>query len=304
MENDRNAVLVVGSLNYDMIMKVSHFPIKGENLIADQVTSSSGGKGANQATQCAKLGLNTYMVGCVGEDNFGSILKKSLEDNSVITDFIKEDRDSETGFAAVNSLQDGSVCATIVRGANFSIKKEDIDNFSYLFDRVSIVILQLEIPIDVVEYAATQAKKAGCMVLFNAAPAVPVSQSLLNSDYFVVNEVEASYFMGKKIDNYETALESAKEFSEKHCNICIITLGEKGCVFAGKGSAGYKPSLKVPVVETTGAGDSFIGGIAYSVIHKMSLEDSIEFAQKCSSITIQNIGAQPSMPFLSQVINN
>lgn len=302
MKSERDAVLVIGSLNYDKIMKVPHFPVPGENIIASQVDANSGGKGANQATQCAKLGLQTYMVGCIGNDSFGTYLTDSLISSNVITDYIKVVNSAETGFAAVNYLPDGSVSATIARGANFSITKQDIDDISFLFEKASFVMLQLEIPIDVVKYSAELAKKSGCRLIFNAAPAVDIPEILLNSDYFIVNEVEASCFMKACSMEIPSMLEAAKGFAKQHNNTCIITLGENGCVYANKDEYGFVPANKVAVAETTGAGDSFIGGIAYSLVNDETLENAVKFATLCSSFTIQNVGAQSAMPWLRQLI--
>jgi len=302
----RDKIVVIGSLNYDIILKLPHFPKTGENVLANEAAFSAGGKGANQAVQAAKLGVPTYMVGCVGKDSHGDELIASAKKYNLNVDHVRR-VDEVTGMGVVNAIEDGSVFAGIVKGANFAMTKEDVDEAEDLLREAAIVILQMEIPQDVNEYAIKKAKKCGAKVLLNAAPAAPISEeSLKQLDILVVNEVEAGFYLGRDIvgeglDTKEMGISGAKELNQRYgCNV-IITLGSLGSVVCEEGEAVFLPSKKVKAIETTGAGDSFIGGVGYSLMQGMCLIAACEFATCCSAITVCRLGAQDSMGTLEEV---
>ena len=295
----RNKIVVIGSLNYDIILKSQRLPELGETMPVDQASFSAGGKGANQAVQAAKLGVPTYMVGCVGNDAQGDFLLHNAEKYGVDTTFIRKVAEP-SGMGVVNALEDGSVYASIVRGANYAVTQADIDAVQELMCEAAIVILQMEIPPEINEYAVAKAKACGCKVLLNAAPAVP-SQILGECDIVVVNEVEAAFYLGKEISDVEQARAGAAQLAERYrCDI-ILTLGKSGAVVCEKGEISFIPSRKVDAIESTGAGDSFIGGTSYALMKGMSLTEACEFATCCSAITVCRLGAQDSMPTLEEV---
>ncbi|MDO4977273.1 MAG: ribokinase [Eubacteriales bacterium] len=297
----RNKIVVIGSLNYDTFVQLPHFPKPGENVLADGVAFGCGGKGANQAVQAAKLGVDAYMVGCVGNDQYGDALIESAQKYGLNTDHIRR-VDAPTGMGFVNVIEDGSVFAGILKGANFEVTKEDVDQAEALLMQASTVILQMEIPQDVNEYAIEKAKECGAKVIMNAAPAAPISEKALKSlDILVVNEVEAGFYLGKDITDSELAKAGAKELKERYGCDVIITLGKLGSVVNDQNEINFIPSKKVKAVETTGAGDSFIGGVGYALLQGMSLTAACEFATCCSAITVCGVGAQNSMPTFNQV---
>ena len=297
----RDKIIVIGSLNYDIILKLPRLPQCGETLPAHSATFSAGGKGANQAVQASKLGVDTYMVGCVGTDSHGDYLLETAKKYHLNTDYIRR-VEEPSGMGIVNTMEDGSVFATIVKGANFAMKKEDVDRAEELLKEAAIVILQMEIPQDINEYAIDKAKECGAKVLMNAAPAAPISDEYLRKcDILVVNEVEAGYYLGKEITNEEQAREGAKLFHERYGSDIIITLGKLGSVVCENGEISFLPSKKVDAIETTGAGDSFIGGVGYSLLNGMTLTQACRFATCCSAITVCRLGAQDSMATLDEV---
>ena len=297
----RDKVTVIGSLNYDIILKISRLPEKGETLPAEDAAFSSGGKGANQAVQVAKLGVPTYMVGCVGNDANGQVLIDTVSGYGVHTEFIKK-VEGPSGMGVVNAMEDGSVFATIVRGANFQISKSQIDEIESLLQETKILILQMEIPQEINQYAIDKAKEAGCIVLMNAAPAEQISEEYLKKiDILVVNEVEAAFYLEEEMNSIEKAMEGAGKLCERYGNSCVITLGKEGAVVCDGEKTSFIPSKKVPAVESTGAGDSFIGGMSYALVQKMGLREACEFATRCSAVTVCRYGAQPSMPVLEEV---
>ncbi len=297
----RDKIVVIGSLNYDVILKIPRLPECGETLPADTATFSAGGKGANQAVQAAKLGVETYMVGCVGEDAQGDYLLESARKYGVHTDYIRRCTEA-TGMGVVNAVEDGSVFACIVRGANFAVTREDVDAAEPLLKEARLVILQMEIPQEINEYAIDKAKACGCQVLLNAAPAAEIPEAYLEKcDILVVNEVEAAFYLKEKIDTREQAEKGAPLLAEKYGADIIITLGSLGSVVCERGAVTFLPSKKVEAIETTGAGDSFIGGVGSALIRGENLTDACEFATRCSAVTVCRLGAQASMPTLDEV---
>lgn len=297
----KDKIVVIGSLNYDVILKIPHLPACGETLPADDAAFSAGGKGANQAVQASKLGVPTYMVGCVGEDFQGDFMLKSAEKYGVNTDYIRKTT-QPTGMGVINAVPDGSVFACIVRGANFAIAKEDIDAAEGLLKEAAIVILQMEIPQAVNMYAIDKAKSYGCKVLLNAAPAYEMPEEYLKKcDIIVVNEVEAGFYLKESIETVEQAKKGVRILADAYGSDIIITLGAEGSVVSDGGRTTFIPSRKVDAIETTGAGDSFIGGIGYSLMQGMNLTEACEFATCCSAVTVCRIGAQDSMPTLEEI---
>lgn len=297
----RDKITVIGSLNYDVFMKIPRMPEIGENMHAYDVVFAPGGKGANQAVQAAKLGAPTYMVGCVGNDSNGEYLLREEKKYGLHTEHIRV-ADQPTGMGMVNAIDGGDVFAVLVRGANFAVTKEDVDQAWDLMKESRIVILQMEIPQEINMYAIDKAKEAGCIVMMNAAPAADIPKEYLKKiDILIVNEVEAAYYLHADVETDDRAKDGALRLSNDYGNACIVTLGKAGSVVASNNVATFIPAKKVNAVESTGAGDSFIGAVAYGLLHDMELVEACRFATGCSAITVCQYGAQPSMPTLDQV---
>lgn len=294
-------ITVIGSLNYDVILKIPRLPFKGETLTANGAAFSAGGKGANQAVQAAKLKTPTYMVGCVGTDASADFLVNTAKEYGVNVDYIRKVPGS-SGMGVINAVEDGSVYACIVRGANFEVTKEDVDNAMPILKESGVCILQNEIPVEIIAYAIDKAKEAGCIVVLNAAPAIELPEECLSKvDILVVNEVEAEFYCHEKIDSVEKAKTEIKKMAEKYNNNVIFTLGKDGAVAYENGTIEFIRAMKVDAIETTGAGDSYIGAVSHSIIEGKSLIEACKFATKCSAITVCRMGAQPSMPTLEDV---
>lgn len=298
---DREYVCVIGSLNYDMIMKQKRLPVKGETYTADSISYFGGGKGANQAVQCAKLGLDTIMVGKVGRDRYGDILLSRMKNYGVDCSCIGRSRLS-TGVGMVHALEDGSVYASIITGANFDMGTEEIDRLEYLIKNSRLLILQLEIPVPVVEHIITLAERHGVYTIVNAAPAKEIRKKILKkADCLIVNETEASFYAGVTISNQEGVAEYAKLLGGMAKNTVIVTLGSSGSVLLEQDKITVIDPVAVHAVETTGAGDSYIGSFAYGKFHGMADEAACRFAAKVSAVTVTKIGAQEAMPVLAEV---
>lgn len=294
-------VAVVGSMNCDIILKVKRLPEIGETMVAESAVMSAGGKGANQAAQVAKLGLKTYMVGAVGQDHMGDFLIQEAEKYGVDTAYVRRSANT-TGLGCVSALEDGCVYATINRGANYDITGSDLLAAEPVLRAADAVIIQNEIPGSINQSVIESARENGSLIIYNAAPAEPVeSRYLAMCSVVIVNEVEAAFYLKKAITTLEEAEEAGGRISTEMGNVWIITMGSMGSVICEKGRTNIIRPYKVDAVETTGAGDSYIGGLAYALLQGMDIEDAAGFATKCSAITVCGVGAQSSMPDMDQI---
>lgn len=296
----KKQITVIGSLNYDMILKVKRLPYEGETMAAEGVSMAAGGKGSNQAAQAAKLGIPTYLIGAVGNDSMGEFLLAEAGKYGIITDRVKV-VDGPTGLGVIHALEDGSVHATIVRGANYELTKEDIDRNMDLLENSGVIILQNEILPETNRYVMEVARNLDCKVILNAAPAEELDQDhLAMCDIVVVNEVEASFYCGREIKDVNSAMD-AITISRELGNTWVFTLGSQGSLVASGERCEFIPSHHVKAIETTGAGDSYIGALGYALCEGMEPFEGGRFATCCSAITVCGIGAQQSMPTLEQV---
>ena len=294
--------VIIGSLNYDIILKQKRLPKIGETFVADSITMCGGGKGANQAVQLSKLGGKAFMAGCVGNDKFGVELLSNLQKHNVNTDNVKLSEKNNTGMGIVNVFDDGKLIATITRGANYDITNSDIDKIKNEIISAQIIILQMEIPIEVIEYVINLASKHDVYIILNAAPACEIKEDVLSKvNCLVVNETEASFYLNKEINDVKSSIDNCEELYRKIKDLLIITLGENGSLlYDGKEKIHIK-ARKAEVTETTGAGDSFIGAFAYKLLNDSPYKEAAEFASLVSSITVTKIGAQDSMPTYEEV---
>jgi ribokinase len=296
VNNKEKIITVIGSLNFDLIFKQQRLAQIGETYSADHLTTTGGGKGANQAVQCAKLGTDTYMVGAVGRDVLGEQLVADLQRYGVNTDYVVRTEET-TGVGVVNVLEDGTLMATISKGANYTLTTGRIDEIDELLERSSIVILQLEIPVEVVEYAIEKAHAHGCYLILNAAPAAAISsEALAKVHCLVVNEPEAAFYCGAPIEDLESAMLHAPKLYERIGQLLIITLGKNGSLLVDGKTMHHIRAAKVEAIETTGAGDSYIGAFACQLLQEHSAEEAAGFASHAAGFTVTKIGAQTAMP--------
>ncbi|MGG0471475.1 ribokinase [Priestia aryabhattai] len=289
-------VVVIGSLNFDIIVKQQRMPNKGETFTADELVQGPGGKGANQAAQCAKLGLPTVMVGKVGDDRFGEALVGSLTAFGVNTSYIK--KLGSTGMGLVHVMPDGDYYSTIVKGANDLITRNDIDEIAHLLDSSSFIVLQQEIPEDVIEYIITKYETNDDLkIVLNNAPAREVREDILRYvDVLVVNETEASFMSGKTINSAADAINIGKEMLPLTGGMVVITLGKDGSVVVTESYSNFFPAENVQAIDATGAGDSFIGALIYAMSEGLSIDQCMKFATHISAITVTKEGGQHSFP--------
>lgn len=294
-------ILVIGSINLDFVAAVEHVPVAGETILAENMETFPGGKGANQAYAAGKLGGNVSMLAAVGRDSWGDLALKNLEDVGVDVSRCKRVQGVSTGNAwiAVNAEGDNSII--VLQGANRYVTKEYIDQNLDLLRSCDIVIMQLEIPIDTVLHTAQLARKYGKMVILDPAPAkenIPDEMYPL-IDIIKPNEGELSVLTGCSGEDYEIG---AEMLLDKGCKSVLVSLGENGVYYVADGETGVRiPGRKVNAVDTTAAGDSFIAGLAVMLAKGTSMEDAIEFGQMVSAITVTRKGAQNSIPGAGEV---
>lgn len=307
-------ILVVGSLVMDLIVSTGRVPNEGETFI-DGISfrTASGGKGANQAVQAARLGADVTMVGKVGNDGFGKEMIASVSDSGVNTSYILKDENTASGVGniilEVKPGQKTKNRIIVVPGANMTITPDDI---AFLQDKIKefdMVILQLEIPMAINELVASYAFDAGVPVMLNSAPSAPLSPELLKKLAFISpNEHEAADLTGIRIGKKDGVLDidsvkqAASALMDKGVKNVIITLGSSGVAFMNKDSFIYKPCVDiVDVLDPTAAGDSFVGSFCTAVASGKTYEEALDFANYTATLTVSRMGAQPSLPYLKEV---
>lgn len=298
-------IVVFGSLNYDILFEVDRLPVPGETRAALSTAFHGGGKGANQAVQAALLGAEVELIGAVGKDTLGGDLAGRLEAAGVGTRALWR-VDAPTGVGVVSFLEDGTVAATIGRGANWALSRDDVDGAAWLWDGAKVALFQLENDPEIVTYAAAAARVRGCRIVLNAAPAAPISDKLRALvDLLVVNEVEAGVYCGRDVSPTPEgiAIAGQKLVSVFEASV-VITVGAEGSWVFEKPTGAeseavsgvHIPARIVRAVETTGAGDSYIGAMAVMLAKGGSLVDAAGYGTRASSVTIQSVGAQGAMP--------
>ena len=290
-------ILVVGSLNMDYSIKTSKMPNVGETVLGKEYTLNPGGKGANCAYALGRFGANISMLGMVGLDENGKILKNNLKEVNVNDKNIKEINDS-TGVAFVTVDDDGDNSIIVISGANSKVDKSFIDENISLIKDSDIIVMQLEIPIDTVLYVSKLAKEYGKTVILDPAPArndLPL-ELYKNIDIIKPNETEVLTLTGK--DDIGNA---SLDLIEKGCKNVIVTLGSEGSLLVTKDGMKKYDAEKVDVVDTTAAGDTFTGALAFALSNDKELDEAIKFANKVSSIVVTRKGAQESIPSYEEV---
>lgn len=295
-------VVVIGSLNMDLVTRAPRLPRGGETLIGHSFTTVSGGKGANQAVAAARLGAHVAMVGCVGNDDYGVQLRDALLAEQIDCQAVSIVDDS-SGVALIVVDDNSQNAIVIVAGANGAMTPAVIDRFDAVLQNADVIICQLEIPDATVGYALKRARALGKTVILNPAPASrPLPADWFAAiDYLIPNESEAAALSGLPVDSLQTAESAASHLISLGAGKVIITLGAEGSLFAnGKGFEHF-PAPKVKAVDTTAAGDTFVGGFAAALASGKSEAEAIRYGQIAAALSVTRAGAQPSIPNMSDV---
>jgi ribokinase len=290
-------VFVIGSINQDFVLGVERRPAPGETVTDARLATHNGGKGANQAAAAALLGAGVAFLGRVGDDGFGRPLVRTLAEKGVDTSLVEEVPDSSTGTAFITVTPDGENAITVAPGANRRLTVEDVDAASESIGGAKVLVAQMEIPPEVIRRAVEVAAANGTRALVNLAPPFEVPLALLEKlDPLVLNEHEAAFLLGESVEGIDGALSAAPELLKLGPRSIVVTIGEDGAVFSNGASAEHLTAPSVEVVDTTGAGDAFVGALAARLADEDSLEDAVAYAVRAGAAAVTKEGAQGALP--------
>lgn len=295
-------IVVLGSINVDHVIQVDHFVRPGETLSGHRYQTIFGGKGANQAVACARLGTDISLIAALGDDGFGRQILSSLSRDGVSIDCVSIQHNVPTGIAFIQVTPEGQNAICISPEANGYLKQEAVQQYKSLLDEAHYLMVQLETPIEGIVEACKIVHQHGGTVILDPAPATGFTSELLPFiDIITPNETEAETITGIVVNDIKSAACAAEKLHALGVSTVIITLGAKGVWFSEHSHGQLLPARAVGVVDTTAAGDTFNGAMVTALSKGMSLEQAIDFAQIAASISVGKHGAQSSIPFLDEV---
>lgn len=293
----RPTLIVVGSLNMDLVVRSSRFPAPGETIIGGEFRAVPGGKGGNQAVAAARLGAAVAMVGRVGQDAYGAQLIEGLAGAGIDHTGIRRDREAATGVALIVVDDHGENSIVVAPGANMALTAKDVEHAEPAIAAAQIVLLQLESPLEAVLRAAELARAHGARVILNPAPARGLPPELLALvDVLIPNENEAAVLSGRPVQNKSDAASVARDLLTLGPSTVALTLGSRGAVLAGQAGIQHFPAYEVEPVDTTAAGDAFVAGLAVALAEGRQLEDAVCWGHAAGALATTKLGAQPSLP--------
>lgn len=295
-------IVVLGSLNMDLVVRSEHIPRPGETVRGEGFSTIPGGKGANQAAAAARLGAKVEMIGRVGGDSFGPLLLENLRAQGVGVAHVRIDPDAPSGIAMIILDAQGENAIVVAPGANGRVSLEDVETARDLLRGARYLIMQFEIPLEVVWGAMSVARELGLQVILNPAPAYPAEAALLRgAHYLVANESEAQTLTGVEVSDLSAAHKAGRALLEMGLPHVILTLGAEGALLLTAEQTVHVPTRKVQVVDTTAAGDAFIGGLAVALLRGFSLVEAVRYATCAGTLATTVLGAQTSLPTAAQV---
>ena len=297
-----NPVVVIGSLNMDLVMRTPRVPVGGETLHGHEFSTLPGGKGANQAVACARLGAKVAMIGQVGNDGFGTTLRDGLAADGIDTSGVLQTSAVGTGVAMILVEDIGQNRIVLAAGANGALTPADIDAHAARIGGAAMLVLQLEVPMPVVQRAIGIAHAAGVPVLLNPGPASPLPEAVWSQiDILVPNESEATLLSGVEVSDATSAYAAAKVFRQRGVKCVLITLGANGVAVSDDAGERHLPAHVVKAVDTTAAGDTFIGGLSAGLVEGLAMDDAVALGQRASALCVTRHGAQPSSPYRREI---
>jgi ribokinase len=295
-------IVVVGSCNTDMVIKADRLPVPGETILGGTFFMNPGGKGANQAVAASRMGGSVTLISKTGNDVFGKQSVMLYTAENIKTDFIYSDPKHPSGVALITVDSQGENCIVVASGANAYLTPSDIDKASAEIENSDLVLMQLEIPIETVEYVAEMASRKGIKVILNPAPARALSDNLLKHLYIIIpNKSEAEILSGIKVSDIESAKQAADIISAKGVDIVVITLGSQGALIKEYNEYLFVEAFKVDALDTTAAGDTFCGAFCVGLSEGRSIPEAVKLAARAAAITVTRMGAQASIPYRSEL---
>ncbi|MGY2959110.1 ribokinase [Pseudomonas sp. TE36184] len=295
-------VVVVGSLNMDLVTRACRLPRAGETLIGQSFSTVPGGKGANQAVASARLGAEVAMIGCVGSDAYGVQLRDALLVEGIDCQAVSR-VDGSSGVALIVVDDSSQNAIVIVAGSNGELTPASLQAADAVLQAADVIVCQLEVPLETVGYALKRGRELGKTVILNPAPAsgpLP-AQWYASIDYLIPNESEATALSGVTVDSLDSAKLAAAQLIKAGAAKVIITLGAQGALFSDGNRVEHLAAPNVKAVDTTAAGDTFVGGFAAALAHGKSEAEAIRFGQVAAALSVTRAGAQPSIPTLHDV---
>lgn len=295
-------IAVVGSVNMDLVFKTPRMPVPGETLMGHSFQQIHGGKGANQAVAAARIGAAVALIACVGDDVNGQSCLQALGQDHIDLQNVRRTKDCATGVAGILLDDGGENCIVLATGANALLDPSDIGRAASTIAQAKLLLCQLETPLDTVIAAIRSARQAGVKVVLNPAPARPLSDEVFACvDYLVVNETEAALLSGLTTVDLSNANEAAARLQQRGAKVVLITLGALGMWVRSTDDSYCLPARKVEVVDTTAAGDTFVGSLAVAIAEGMELRAACMFAQSAAALAVTKFGAQTSIPYRDEV---
>lgn len=298
----KNKIVVIGSSNVDLLMKMDHLPEKGETVTDAEFFQVYGGKGANQAVAAARAGGNVAFVNCVGEDAYTPQMVQNYKNDGIDTRFVFQEKNIASGHALIMIGGEGMNYLSVAPGANYLLTPAKINESMPLIDEAAMIVMQYEITEETIKYVIDIANNKGIPVMWNCAPARAFDLNYIPKiDILVLNEVEAGFLTGMTVDTEADAEKAAQKLVERGVEKVIITLGSKGAFVLTKAEKVSVPAFKVVAVDTTAAGDTFCGSFAVALVEGKSLKEALRFASAAAAISVTRIGAQPSAPTRAEI---
>jgi ribokinase len=298
----KSNILVVGSSNTDMVIKAMRLPSPGETILGGEFFMNPGGKGANQAVSAVRLGGQVTLICKTGNDLFGKQAQQLFEEEGINTSYLLSDTKHPSGVALITVDEHAENCIVVASGSNATLSPDDLQKSGSVIASAGIVLMQLEIPLNTVEFVAEKAADAGVRVVLNPAPACKLPNSLLQQLYIITpNETEAEMISGVKITDIEKAKEAAKIIHEKGVENVIITLGRNGALVYSNQNYTHVPGITVDAIDTTAAGDVFNGALVVALAEFKDIVEATEFACKAAAISVTRFGAQASAPYRNEI---
>jgi ribokinase len=295
-------IIVIGSSNVDFIMRMERIPKIGETVPADLFMQVFGGKGANQAVGAARAGGDVWFVNCVGDDAFGPLLLENLKAAGIHVDHVRVEKGIASGAALIMVGSAGENCISVAPGANSRMNPSMLPALAPLLHSAGMLLIQYEIPSEMLYASINLAHTMGLPVMFNLAPVRPFDAAYLAKiNYLVVNEIEAQSLCGFAVDSPEAVEKAADALLAKGAGTVVITLGAQGAYLAAVDLRRSVPAFRVNAVDTTAAGDIFCGALAVALVEGKSLPAAARFASAASAISVTRLGAQPSAPTREEI---
>ncbi|MNK73350.1 Ribokinase [compost metagenome] len=297
-------IVVLGSLNMDIVLRVPHAPAAGETLLGRSIDAIPGGKGANQAVSCARQGAQVQMIGCVGDDAHGAALRDALARDGIDTAALRTVAGEPTGTALILVEDSGQNRIVMIPGANARVAIDEA-SLTQQVQGAAFLVAQFETPMDQVARAINAAHDAGCAVMLNPSPVQAIAEALWpRIDTLVVNEIEAQTLSGQNADSPEEAAQAGQALRARGIARVVVTLGSRGAVAVDADGARHHPAPKVQAVDTTAAGDTFLGALAVALGEGQSFDEAVRLGIRAAALCIQQPGAQPSIPLRDAVLRS